>query len=99
MTDSGRSPRFWVGQRVRILDERAKVHHRVPAYAKGHVGVVERVCDKFGRPETFIRGNGDPETHLYRVRICQVDLWPDYGGPPGDKLEIEIFEHWLEEAP
>ena len=24
--------------------------------------------------------------------------WPDYAGPPGDTLEIEIFEHWLDPA-
>ncbi len=91
------SPRFCVGQSVRIADRYPSVHHRVPAYAKGQVGVVERVCGRHGQPETYIRGSGAPETQLYRVRIAQPDLWPDYTGNARDTLDIEIFEHWLEE--
>ena len=91
-------PRFGVGQRVRIVDRTPPVHHRVPAYAKGRVGTVERVCGRHGRPENYIRGDGRPLTRLYRVRIPQPELWPSYSGSAHDKLEIEIFEHWLEDA-
>ena len=35
---------------------------------------------------------------LYRVRLHQRDIWPDYDGGADDDLEIEIFEHWLEPA-
>ena len=73
-------------------------HHRVPAYVKGHVGVIERVCGLHGEPEKFIRGDGKPARRIYRVRIPQTDLWMSYEGTGGDKLEIEIFEHWLEAA-
>lgn len=90
--------RFDIGERVRIVDRTPPVHHRVPHYAKGKVGVVERVCGRHGQPENFIRGDGNPLQRLYRVRISQSDLWPDYRGPNGDKLDIEIFEHWLEAA-
>ena len=93
------APKYVVGQRVRILDLPTDVHHRVPGYAKGRVGVVERVCRAFGRPEAFIRGDGQPWTRLYRVRIPQTDLWPAYRGTANDHLDIEIFEHWLEDAP
>jgi len=89
-------PVFHVGQRVRIADRTPPVHHRVPSYVKGHVGVVERVCGLHGEPEKFIRGDGKPFRRIYRVRIPQDALWSDYDGSQGDKLEIEIFEHWLE---
>ena len=36
-------PAFQVGERVRIADRTPPVHHRVPAYVKGHEGVIERV--------------------------------------------------------
>jgi len=88
--------RFDVGQRVRIADRTPPVHHRVPAYAKGRVGVIERVCREHGEPEKFIRGDGTPPQRLYRVRIAQHHLWDDYAGTEGDDLDIEIFEHWLE---
>ena len=90
--------RFSVGQRVRIADRTPPVHHRVPAYAKGHVGVVERVCGLHGMPEKFVRGDGQPAQRIYRVQIPQNALWQDYRGAERDNLEIEIFEHWLELA-
>ncbi len=91
-------PKFSAGQRVRIADRTPPVHHRVPGYAKGQVGVIERVCGMHGEPEKFIRGNGKPAQRLYRVRIPQMDLWNSYSGHEGDILEIEVFEHWLEPA-
>lgn len=87
---------FHVGQRVRIADRTPPVHHRVPSYVKGMSGIIERVCGLHGEPEKFIRGDGEPRRRIYRVRIPQTDLWPDYAGTDDDKLEIEIFEHWLE---
>lgn len=89
-------PIFATGQRVRIVDRRPPIHHRVPGYAKGQIGVVERVCGLHGQPEKFIRGDGEPKTRLYRVSISQKDLWPSYNGANSDRLDIEIFEHWLE---
>jgi len=91
-------PRFTAGQRVRIADRTPPIHHRVPGYAKGHTGIVERVCGMHGQPEKFIRGDGAPEQRLYRVSISQTDLWPAYSGALIDRLDIEIFEHWLEPA-
>ena len=92
------TPRFSVGQSVRIADRDPQEHHRVPAYAKGKIGTIERICGAHGRPETFVRGDGKPLTRLYRVRIPQAALWGAYRGAPHDSLDIEIFEHWLEVA-
>ena len=91
-------PKFVAGQSVRIADRTPPVHHRVPGYAKGRTGVIERVCGLHGEPEKFIRGDGQPPQRIYRVRIPQRSLWQDYEGPERDRLEIEIFEHWLESA-
>ena len=92
------APKFTTGQRVRIADRTPPVHHRVPSYAKGRVGIIERVCGMHGMPEKFIRGDGKPAQRLYRVTISQTELWNSYGGTESDILEIEIFEHWLEPA-
>lgn len=92
------APVYQVGQRVRIADRTPPVHHRVPSYVKGRVGVIERICGLHGEPEKFIRGDGEPKQRIYRVRIPQDALWADYDGMPDDKLDIEIFEHWLEPA-
>ena len=91
-------PLFKVGDKVRIDDRTPPVHHRVPAYAKGQVGIIERVCGLHGEPEKFIRGDGEPRQRIYRVRIPQTKLWNEYDGAERDMLDIEIFEHWLEPA-
>ena len=92
------APRFATGQRVRIADRTPPLHHRVPSYVKGRLGVIERVCGMHGEPEKFIRGDGKPAQRIYRVQIPQMELWEEYDGTEHDKLEIEIFEHWLEPA-
>ena len=90
-------PPFDLGDRVRIAERYPDAHHRVPNYAKGAVGIIERVCDRFGQPESLaIGGSGEPLQTLYRVRVSQKALWPDYVGSGSDTLDIEVFEHWLE---
>ncbi len=91
-------PLFRPGQTVRIAARTPAVHHRVPAYAKGKLGTIERICGVHGDPEKFIGSDGKPAQRLYRVRIPQKTLWPDYSGTAMDHLDIEIFEHWLEAA-
>lgn len=90
-------PRYRPGQRVRIAARTPAVHHRVPAYVKGKVGTIERVCGKHGEPERHAAGKSLVLRRLYRVRIAQQELWDGYQGAPQDKLDIEIFEHWLED--
>ena len=36
---------------------------------------------------------------LYRVGFACGALWPDYDGGEHDRVEIEIYEHWLEPVP
>jgi nitrile hydratase subunit beta len=91
--------RFKPGDRVRILRANPPGHRRVPSYARGQKGTIERVCGEFPNPEELAYGfAGLPKRPLYRVRISQTDIWPDYKGSPQDILELEIYEHWLEPA-
>ena len=65
----------------------------------GRIGVIERVLPQFLDPEREAYGvNAGTEVQLYRVRIPQISLWPDYRGSREDVLELEIYEHWLEHA-
>ena len=89
--------RFRPGDRVRVRFARPPGHVRTPWYCRGHAGVVERLCGAFRNPEELAyRRPGLPKQPLYRVRFRQTDLWPDYAGPAGDTVEIELYQHWLE---
>lgn len=93
--------KFSPGDKVRIRDQVTLSHSRVPAYAFGRTGVIERVLSDFVIPEDDAWGrrwNGGRNETLYRVQLHQVDTWPDYRGPAVDTHELEIFEHWLEPA-
>ena len=91
--------RFKPGDRVRIGDRNPPGHRRVPVYARGREGTIERICGDFPNPEELAYGfDGLPKRTLYRVRIKQADIWPEYKGNPKDILELEIYDHWLEPA-
>jgi len=91
--------RFKQGDRVRIHAANPPGHRRVPVYARGRAGTVERICGEFANPEELAYGfDGLPKRPLYRVRLRQSDIWPDYKGNESDVLELEIYEHWLEPA-
>ena len=87
------------GQRVRVAARPHLGHHRTPGYVKGKTGIVERVHASFTNPETrAYGGDGLPEQPLYLVGFAQRDVWPDYAGPRSDRIYLDLFEHWLEDA-
>ena len=93
-------PMFRPGDRVAVREERPRTHHRTPAYVKGKRGWVAVLCGVFPNPETRAYGGaGLPERALYRIEFEQRELWGDrYTGPSGDRLLVDIYEHWLEPA-
>ena len=76
------------GQRVRVATRPHEGHHRTPGYVKGKTGTVERA---YGQ-------DGLPEQQLYLVGFAQRDVWPDYAGQSRDRIYLDLFEHWLEDA-
>jgi nitrile hydratase len=91
--------RFRPGERVRVRAAYPPGHIRTPYYCRGHVGVIERLCGAFPNPEELAYNRpGVPAQPLYRVRFRSAELWPDYREDPADVVEIEIYQHWLEEA-
>jgi len=93
--------RFEQGNTVRIRSQFTMFHSRVPAYAKGRTGVIERVLGEFVIPEDDAWGRlwkDGRKAHLYRVQLHQTEIWPGYRGSKTDTNELEVFEHWLEPA-
>lgn len=93
------TPHFDVGDAVKVRVAYPTGHCRTPYFCRGKRGVIERICGDFRNPELLAYGrDGIPKQPLYRVRFQQHKLWPDYAGPDGDAVDIEIYEHWLETA-
>jgi nitrile hydratase len=93
------SPRFRPGDAVTVRRAYPPGHLRTPHYIRGKAGVVERLCGNFPNPEELAYSrSGLPAHPLYRVRFAQHEVWVDYIGLPGDTVDIEIYEHWLEPA-
>jgi nitrile hydratase subunit beta len=85
------------GDRVRVLPSEKPGHVRTPDYLKGRSGWVEALIGAFPNPEDLAYGlSGLPPHHLYKVGFEQADLWDDYEGPSGDRLYVDVYEHWLE---
>jgi nitrile hydratase len=99
VTTLANDPRLAAGDRVRIIDLGKRGHVRTPAYAREKVGRIERYCGDFENPEERAYGRiGRERIPLYRVRLMQRDLWPDYEGGDDDSLVLEIYAHWLQPA-
>jgi nitrile hydratase len=95
----GRPPqapaRFKIGDRVRAKNIHPTTHTRLPRYARGHVGVVERLHGAHIFPDSVTTGKGEDPQWLYTVRFDAQELW-GADADPKLKVSIEAFEPYLE---
>jgi nitrile hydratase subunit beta len=90
-------PLFGVGDRVRTRNMHPTTHTRLPRYARGRSGVIERVLGCQVYPDSSALGNGDAPRWLYTVVFEGRELW----GSDTDaalKVSIDAFEPYLETA-
>ncbi|MEM6974475.1 MAG: SH3-like domain-containing protein [Pseudomonadota bacterium] len=91
--------RFQPGDRVRVRNGRAPGHIRTPFYVRGCIGRVERICGAFADPqELAYHRPGLPALPLYRVRFTMAAIWGARAEAPGDTVDVELYETWLEEV-
>ena len=99
MTAAGSGARFRPGDLVKVRAANPPGHVRTPYYIRGHTGLVERVCGSYPNPEELAYARpGLPAQPLYRVRFLQREVWPDHTGGPEDTIDVEIYQHWLEQG-
>jgi nitrile hydratase len=84
-----RPARFAPGERVRTRHLNPRGHTRLPRYARGRAGVVERLhgCHVF--PDSSAHGRGEDPQWLYSVRL---------DGDDGFAVSFDAFEPYLEPA-
>ena len=91
------SDKYRTGDQVRVRVDSPSRHYRTPTYIQGKTGVVVAACGRFRNPESIAHGgSGMPEQPLYRVEFAQTSVWARYQGPRGDKIVVDIYEHWLD---
>jgi nitrile hydratase len=95
--DASSKPAFAVGDRVRTKNIHPATHTRLPRYARGKTGIVERIngCHVF--PDTNAQGKGDNPQWLYTVVFDGAELW-GADGDPTLRVSIEAFEPYIERA-
>lgn len=89
-----RPARFAAGQRVRLSADAAPHHTRLPAYARGRVGTVERLHGMHVFADSHARRLGEAPEWLYTVVFEGAELWGD--GHAHQRVSIDAWEPYLE---
>ena len=93
----GAPARFEAGQDVRTRGGEAPHHSRLPRYAQGKRGTIERVHGRHVLPDTNSRGLGEQPQWLYTVVFDGRQLWPD-AAPGRLTVSLDAWEPYLEAA-
>jgi nitrile hydratase beta subunit len=88
-------PRFAIGERVRAKKINPAGHTRLPRYARGNVGVVERVHGAHVFPDSNAHFQGENPQHLYSVRFSARELWGEAAAARA-AVYIDLWEDYLE---
>ena len=89
--------RFKPGDQMRTKNFNPTGHTRLPRYARGREGVIEKVrgCHVF--PDSVATGGGEYPQWLYTVVFDGPELW-GANADPTLKVSVEAFEPYLEPA-
>lgn len=91
------APQFMVGQRVRARNVNPSTHTRLPRYARGKVGTIDRDHGVFVFPDTSAHGLGEKPQHVYSVRFSARELWGEPAAPK-DTVTVAMWDDYLEPA-
>ena len=89
--------RFKAGDRVRARNIHPAGHTRLPRYARGKAGVIERDRNVQEFPDTSSEGRGENPQHVYSVRFAARELWGEQASAR-DSVYIDLWEDYLEPA-
>ncbi len=88
------SPRFSIGDRVRVRSKRTDGgHSRLPGYVEGRLGTVVMLNGGWIFPDTHAHGAGLDPQWVYAVDFVADDLWSDAGD---HRVRVDLFEPYLE---
>jgi len=90
-------PRFAIGQAVRAKKINPTGHARLPRYARGSIGIIDRLHGAHVFPDSNAHFHGESPQHLYSVRFSARELWGE-AAAARDGVYIDLWEDYLEPA-
>jgi nitrile hydratase subunit beta len=90
-------PRFAITQAVRAKKVNPMGHTRLPRYARGAVGVINRIHGAHVFPDSNAHFRGERPQHLYSVRFAARELWGAEAAAR-DSVYIDLWESYLDPA-
>jgi nitrile hydratase len=94
-SSDGPAPRFAPGDRVVTRNSHPPGHTRLPRYARGKPGLIDRVHGIHTFPDTNAHGLGSQPQPLYSVRFEAAALWGASADGPGS-VYLDLWESYLE---
>ena len=91
------TPRFSVGDRVRVLTISPAGHIRAPKFCRGHQGTVIHRAPRFRFPDTSAHDGERRKEHTYHVEFASTDLWSDER-VTNDSVIVDLWDSYLEAA-
>jgi nitrile hydratase beta subunit len=99
-TDDARAqpttPKFVVGDQVRVRDMHPPGHTRVPQYVRGHSGTVLHVAPPFKFPDASAHDLPYRQECTYHVAFDSRTLWSE-STEADDTVVVDLWESYLEE--
>ena len=93
--DDSIRPRFATGQKVRARNIQPTGHTRIPRYARGKTGRIDRDHGVYVFPDTNAHGQGEHRQHVYSVRFAARELWGPEASPV-DSVYLDLWDDYLE---
>ncbi len=90
--------RYTLGQWVRTSAIVPQHHTRLPGYARGKRGVIERVHGAHVFPDTRAQSLGDQPQWLYTVAFDEQELWGKNTPRQQSAVSVDAWEPYLEPA-
>ncbi len=90
------TPRYAVGNHVRVREWHPPGHTRAPRYVQGRRGTVVRVDGVFNIDDIAAHDGGAVADPLYSVRFTSRELWGE-AGADGEVMHVDLFERYLED--
>ncbi len=91
------APRFQTGQRVRARNIHPVGHTRLPRYARGKLGTIDRDHGVFVFPDTNAHYLGEKPQHVYSVCFAARELWGQQASQR-DSVYLDLWDDYLDPA-